>query len=149
MAGDDLIEIRGSREADRVAADLEGLGRGLRAEIAKELEKTAPGIQAAVRRGLGVTMPRGGGLAGRLATRARVSARRKSASLGSAGVTVTINGADMDRLDRGEVQHPVFGEPPVVSQRVPAGVITGAVATQDHAVTGHAEAALDHTIESL
>jgi hypothetical protein len=111
---------RGRRELQKLANDLEGLGRKLEPEIAKDLRTTVvPKMRAAIKQSAAVTLPRRGGLAARAAKSTRTTASG-STRQGVVKIRTASKKFDTASTDRGVVRHPVFGNREVSPRRAAA-----------------------------
>jgi hypothetical protein len=103
------FEIRASRNLQALAKRLKDTDRSLRNQLLRHVRVAAqaaiPDVQQAARD----TLPRGGGLADRVASQAY---RVQASYAGRSGARVRIAGVGMKELrdiDAGRVRHPVYG----------------------------------------
>lgn len=107
-------------DLDAVVRALRDLGDDFDREIPKALTRVASKLEADARAEVGRRLPRGGGLAARVA-RAKLSTRRRGGR--TPGVSITATGmAQLAGIDAGTVTHPVFGNRDVwVVQEITGG----------------------------
>lgn len=107
---DDIV-VTGAEQLERLARQLRETGNGeLRKELLRGIRQSTKGTLQAVRESAGSQLPRGGGLADRVAG-SKFSSRTRTAGR-SVGVRLTAAPNQLrgiKRLDFGDLRHPLFG----------------------------------------
>jgi hypothetical protein len=126
-----LIRIEGLEEFKRLALVLRsesGAGGGaitggVRKNLLAELRAAGKPVTVAIRAAYAEEMPKGGGLASRLA-RAQIGVRsRLTGKSAGTNIVATVPGWDLEAIESGTIRHPVYNNRSNwVSQSVPAEV---------------------------
>jgi hypothetical protein len=107
-----LVEVKGADQLYRLARELakQSDGRELKKDLLRKIRTAALPLRAEVRANLAANLPKRGGL-NRDEARARIGLRNRTTGK-SAGVRLQVarKGRDLQRLDRGIVRHPLFGD---------------------------------------
>jgi len=118
------VTVRGADEIAHVSRLLREVGdKELRRDLYRGLNRATSPLKRAVKERARATLPSRGGLAARVAS-SSIAVRTRGGQ--HPGVRLVARGkANLDRLDRGVVRHPVFGNREVwVSQQVTPGWFT-------------------------
>lgn len=118
------LSVEGADEFQRLARQLRDAGeKDLRRELFRGIERAVKPLKEAAKDSARQRLPRGGGLADKVAA-AKFSTKKRTGK--DPGIRLTAKGPiDVEALDRGRLRHPVFGNRRVwVNQTVPAGWFT-------------------------
>jgi hypothetical protein len=118
------VEVRGADQLARLSKQLKEAGnKDLQRELSRAINQALKPLKTDLQASARTTLPRRGGLAARVAA-SKFRTRRSRQGLRLQAVS----GDSIQRIDKGAVRHPVFGNRGVwVIQRVTAGWWTGPV----------------------
>jgi hypothetical protein len=103
------VRVKGAEELVRLSRQLRAAGdQELRRDFYRGLNRASKPLKEAAKQNAGRVLPRRGGLAA-LVAKSRLSTSVRGGGA-NPGVRITGKGRmDLDRMDRGQVRHPVFG----------------------------------------
>lgn len=112
-----MIELRGAEQFAELSKRLRAAAdKDLQREMSKSITAAMKPLTTAIRASAASTLPKSGGLAGRIA-KSQMRTRRRASGIS----LVARNAYTLQRLDDGSVRHPVFGRKVWVTQSVAPG----------------------------
>lgn len=137
------FEIRGSAELTALARRLKDAGNGdLRKQLLAAIRAAGKKAIPEIRKAAQETLPKGGGLAARVAS--QPYAVRTSLALSGAKVSVVGRGMkELSDINAGKLRHPVYGDTSTwVQQSVTPGFFSKTMTNRGPAIQGEIEKAL-------
>lgn len=127
----DTFHVKGDEEFRKIAGRLRAAGdRDLNKATSGAIRKVAKPIGQRVLKAGAESMPKKGGLAGKIGA-GKVGIRVATGRTPAVSILLKASGYDLNPLDRGDLRHLVFGRKGSwVHQRVPAGKFTEAFAKE-------------------
>lgn len=119
------VRITGAEEFARLSVRLKAADKEINREFSSALTRATKPVKADAKKSALAILPKSGGLAARVAS-SRLSVRRSTGGK-SIGIRITAGSGkqQLDRIDKGVVKHPVFGNRKAwVSQSVAPGWFT-------------------------
>jgi len=121
----DMVRVVTGDQLRALSADLKAAGSDLRKEIPKGMREAAKPVVKQIKANASTVLPASGGLAATIAA-SKITVRTRTtgtrAGVGIIGIHRKASGLlDLKAVDRGQLRHPVFGDPTVwVTQSVGA-----------------------------
>lgn len=117
------VRIEGAEQLRLLARKLRDATKELRSDLYRGINRAVKPLKQDVRESALKILPKGGGLAKRVA-KSKITTKRRVSGAGAGVRLVGRSGYDIGSINRGRVRHLTYGHEPWVNQAVPAGFWT-------------------------